>query len=62
MDFKGALASLYEISYQILAAGFSEEYVRVSILLLDKVDWLKAVTEEYQYFHDHIHAFVLVRL
>lgn len=58
MDFKGALASLHEVTNQILAAGFSEEYIRVSILLYDKVDWLKAVTEEYQYFHDQVYVFI----
>ena len=57
-NFKSALSSLYEISTQILAAGFNEEYMRVLNLLFDKIDWLKSVTEEYQYFHQQLYVYI----
>jgi len=57
-DFKGALASFAEISNVIQAAGYSEEYLRVGILLFDNIDWLKAMTEEYTFFHDQVYSFI----
>lgn len=57
-DFKGSLASFAEISNVIRAAGYSEEYLRVGVLLFDNIDWLKAMTEEYTFFHDQVHNFI----
>ncbi|WP_312923274.1 SIR2 family protein [Empedobacter brevis] len=49
-DFKSALISLEEVSDAILTAGFSEEYLRVSELLFNKIDWEKAISNEFAYF------------
>jgi len=57
-DLKSALLSLHEVSQVIHAAGFSEEYLRVATILFRAIDWLKAVTEEYTYFHDEIYTFI----
>ena len=57
-DFKAALLSLHEVSNVIHAAGFSEEYLRVGSILFVSIDWLKAATEEYTYFHDEIYTFI----
>ena len=57
-DFKGALSSLQEISDVIRSAGYSEEYIRVATFLFKNIDWLRATTEEYQYFHDQVYDFI----
>lgn len=56
-DFKNALLSLEEVSSVMNAAGYNEEYIRVAVILFDKIDWLKAITEEYTYFVDQFVLF-----
>lgn len=50
-DFIPALVALQEVSSAILSAGFSEEYLRVSEILYDSLDWSQAIEKEYSYFH-----------
>ncbi|MFN8323793.1 MAG: NB-ARC domain-containing protein [Chitinophagales bacterium] len=57
-DYQEALLSLQEISSSILSAGFVDEYLRVSIRLFVEMDWLKAITEEFPYFHDQVDSFI----
>ena len=52
-DFQSALICLEEVRRPLLIAGYSEEYLRVSEMLYNAVDWEKAVSQEYTYFHDH---------
>ncbi|MEO6832115.1 MAG: SIR2 family protein, partial [Chitinophagaceae bacterium] len=49
-DFQNALVALEEVSNAILSAGYPEEYVRVAELLFNKMDWEKALSDEYAYF------------
>lgn len=53
-DFKPALVALHEVSSSILTAGFSEEYIRVSVKLYDLIDWKKAIEQEFPYFHSQL--------
>jgi tetratricopeptide (TPR) repeat protein len=57
-DFKAALTSIHEVSDMIHSAGFTEEYTRVARILFDRIDWFKAVAQEYIYFHDEFYSFV----
>jgi len=56
-DFIGALSTLQEIRRDVIAAGFCEEYIRVASMLFKNIDWLKAVTQEYPYFHEQLTLF-----
>jgi hypothetical protein len=53
-DFTSSLIALEEVSHSILAAGYIEEYLRVSEKLFDAIDWHDAVEREYPYFHKQI--------
>jgi hypothetical protein len=57
-DFKGALSSLQEVGNVIISGGYSEEYIRASLLLFKNINWLKAITEEYPYFNDQFYLFI----
>ncbi|MCD4781228.1 MAG: SIR2 family protein [Candidatus Omnitrophica bacterium] len=57
-DYKSALTSLQEVATPILTAGYVEEYIRITHLFFLNVDWLKAVYEEYKYFHDQYKNFI----
>jgi hypothetical protein len=50
-DFVSALISLEEVSSAILTSGFLEEYLRVSEILYETIDWMDAINKEYAYFH-----------
>jgi NAD-dependent SIR2 family protein deacetylase len=50
-DYQPALVALQEVSSSILSAGFSEEYLRVALKLYAKINWQKAIENEYSYFH-----------
>lgn len=50
-DYQPALVALQEVSSAILSAGFSEEYLRVALKLFNKINWKKAIENEYSYFH-----------
>ncbi len=50
-DYKSALIALEEVSESILAAGFSEEYLRVTEKLYDLIKWEDAISQEFPYFH-----------
>ncbi len=54
-DFIAALVALEEVSRAILAAGYSEEYLRVAHKLYDAVNWEIAIAEEYSYFHSQLY-------
>jgi tetratricopeptide (TPR) repeat protein len=53
-DYKNALIALEEVSFSILAAGYIEEYLRVSEKLLQAIDWHDAIENEYTYFHGQL--------
>lgn len=57
-DYKGALFSLQEVKEPILAAGYSESFLRVSVRLFIEIDWFKAIAEEYNYFHSVLFEFI----
>jgi tetratricopeptide (TPR) repeat protein len=57
-DFKSALASLFEIEFPIITAGYVEDYLRVSYSLLTRIDWTMAIAEEYLYFHNVLRYFI----
>ncbi len=50
-DFKSALVALEEVSVSILAAGYSEEYLRVAEKLFNDLNWELAISQETPYFH-----------
>ncbi|NII83174.1 SIR2 family protein [Pedobacter sp. SG908] len=56
-DFISALISLEEVSYAILTSGFTEEYLRVSEILYNTLDWNEAISKEYPYFHTQLLGF-----
>jgi hypothetical protein len=49
-DFGKALSALEEISSSILIAGYFEEYIRITKLIFDKIDFEKHITDETPYF------------
>lgn len=53
-DFKSALIALSEVSTAILAAGYSDEYLRVASKLYQAINWELAIGEEYDYFHPQL--------
>lgn len=59
-DFKPALIALHEVGSSILTAGFSEEYIRVSVKLYDTIDWSKAIDQEYPYFHSELISLITI--
>lgn len=56
-DFKSALVALEEVSSSILAAGYSEEYLRVAEKLFNAINWEQAISEETPYFHFQFNTF-----
>jgi len=57
-DFKSALSSLLDINESILTAGYVEEFIRVSEPLFSTIDWIRAITEEYNYFHIILKSYI----
>jgi len=53
-DFKSALIALEEVGKSIIAAGYTEEYLRVAEKLYEALNWQTAITGEYSYFHTQI--------
>ncbi|TDN79364.1 NB-ARC domain-containing protein [Salegentibacter sp. 24] len=53
-DFKSALIALEEVGKSILAAGYTEEYLRVAEKLYEAMSWETAVNGEFSYFHSQI--------
>lgn len=53
-DYKSALIALEEVGKSILAAGYTEEYLRVAEKLYEAMNWETAVNGEYSYFHTQI--------
>jgi NAD-dependent SIR2 family protein deacetylase len=53
-DYKSALIALEEVGKAILAAGYTEEYLRVAEKLYEALNWETAVNGEYSYFHSQI--------
>lgn len=54
-DFSAALVALEEVSRALLAAGYADEYLRVSNKLYDAINWELAIANEYSYFHSQIY-------
>jgi hypothetical protein len=55
-DYKPSLVSLEEISFSILTAGYTEEYLRVAEILFNNINWEDAIGLEYPYFHSQFTA------
>lgn len=53
-DYKSAIIALEEVGKSILAAGYTEEYLRVAEKLYEAMNWETAVNGEYSYFHSQI--------
>jgi hypothetical protein len=58
-DYKDALISIHEVSEVINSAGYTEEYIRVTTMLFEGIDWFKAVAQEYAYFHEEFQTFII---
>lgn len=56
-NFELALELLNEIQSPILAAGYSEEFIRIAKILFDTIDWKKAIDLEYENFLDTIEKY-----
>jgi hypothetical protein len=56
-DFKAALVALEEVSSSILAAGFVEEYLRVTEKLFNALNWDVAISHEIPYFHSQLNTY-----
>lgn len=57
-DYSVALVALEEVSSAIIAAGFSEEYIRVSEKLYDSIDLKMAIEKEFPYFHNQFKVLI----
>lgn len=58
-DYKVALIALQEVSPSLLAAGYVEEYIRVSEKLFDSINWEAAISNEEAYFHTQFQELIL---
>jgi len=56
-DFKAALVALEEVCSSILAAGFVEEYLRVTEKLFNSLNWELAISQEIPYFHSQFNMY-----
>ncbi|MCS3418508.1 tetratricopeptide (TPR) repeat protein [Pseudomonas sp. BIGb0450] len=60
-EFNEAIACLIEIHKSINRSGYTEEYVRLSCALLDKITWKKNATDQLVSFLDFFnHAFTAI--
>ncbi|MEM8508140.1 MAG: SIR2 family protein [Bacteroidota bacterium] len=60
-EFKNALTALEEVSSSMISAGYSEEYIRVTDKLYSNIDWERAITDEFPYFHSQFNEYCTIQ-